>query len=316
MQRAANYCAPAQLVVALLLAGAILYRFGLSGAFITNVEPANAYTTDRITQLAYACEFGLCNALTIVPFMGGLARLVRKPSHLVGPTIVGIALSGASLVAGVGALGAAVTGIADPVDWIMAIVGRLLGSIMLTVILIANIGTMIALVYMGAVAVQQIRRIASRPWPIVVGVILAPGVAVAFNTQWVIDHVMNWLAYNGVMYAGIASVMFVDFFVLRRERVAVAQLFAAHPRQLYWFRGGVNWVAVGVVAGSSALYLWLFDPNTMRVAHPFRYMGATVPTIILSCLAYYVLMRLIALPGNIGGYRPGDELDNDVEVGV
>ena len=289
MERVSNYCAAAQLAVAFTLFGLILSRHGVSKAWATNVAPAQAYSADRMTQMAYAVEFGICNALGMLPYMGGLARLMKRSSLLVGPTILGYAVFGAAFIAAIGALATTITGEVDPSVWILRIAGSTFGACLLAVMLIANLGAMVAQVYLAGIAVQQIKGFSRLNWRLIVAVVLIPGGVIAFKTRWTIDHVMNWLAYNGVMFVGLASVMFVDFIILRRERVVLAQLFAAHPRQLYWFWGGVNWIAVIVVGASVVMYLRLFDPITLKVLPVFRYAGATIPTVVVSSISYYFL---------------------------
>jgi NCS1 family nucleobase:cation symporter-1 len=76
----------------------------------------------------------------------------------------------------------------------------------------------------------------------------------------------------------------------------------------------VNWVAVAVVAGATAMYLWLFDPLTLRAGVWFRYAGAAVPTVLMSSLAYYVLMNVLVIPRGIGGYGRASANQAPVEV--
>jgi purine-cytosine permease-like protein len=316
MERVANICAVAQLVIAAILFAAILYRYGVFHAWMTNIPPARAYSSNHTMQLTYAVEFGICNALGLLPYMGGLTRLVRRARHLVGPTILGYAVCGAFFPAVIGALAAAATGEADPAVWITRVAGTPAGTVLLAIMLLANLGALVTQIYLAGVAIQQMRVFARLPWPLVVALVLIPSVVVAFNTQWVLNHVMNWLAYNGVMFVGLGSVLFVDFFVLRRGRVEPVQLFAAQRGQLYWFWGGVNWVAVGVVTGATGLYLWLFDPTSLRVGSLFHYAGAAVPTVICSCAMYYLLMKWLVVSRGYGGYRTYENIDEPVAVGL
>ena len=314
MGRVATYCAGTQLVVALILLAAVLYRFGITKVLITDVPAQQAYSHDRITQLTYAVEFGVCNSLGMLPYMGGLSRLVRNARHLVTPAVLGYAVFGAFVIAAVGALATAGTGQVDPGDWIPLVAGVRGGTLLFGIMLIANLGALVSQIYLAGVSIQQIRVFARLPWSVVVAVVLIPGVFVTFNTRWVLDHVMNWLAYNGVLFVGLSAVLFVDFFVLRREQVVPAQLFAARPGQQYWFWGGVNWVAVAVVAGATAVYLWLFNPLTLRAGVWFRYAGAALPTVVISSLAYYLLMSVLVIPRGIGGYGCSGANRTSVEV--
>ena len=315
MEKVASYCAGAQLIVAATLLFAVLHKYGFIKAWMTDVPRERAYTADPLLQLSYAVEFGVCNTLGMVPYMGGLARLVRSSRHLVGPPVLGYAVCGAFLIAVVGALATAATGQVDPADWIKEVAGRRQGTMLFSVMLLANMGALVTQVYLAAVSVQQIRSFARMPWPVVTALVLIPGVVVAFNSGWVIAHVMNWLAYNGVIFVGLAAVLFVDFVVLRRGRLSPTQLFAVRPGQAYWFHGGVNWVAALVIGAVTLAYLYLFDPTSLRVHPSFRFAGASIPTLIAGCVVYYALMRWLVIPTGAGAYRD-EKSSQSVEVGL
>lgn len=314
MERVANCCAAVQLVIAAILFIAVLVRYGFAKAWSVDVPEAHAYSTDGLTQLSYAVEFGICNALGMLPYMGGLSRLVRNPRHLVGPPVIGYAVCGAFLIAVIGALATASTGDVDPADWIPQVVGTRAGLALFGAMLVANVGALVTQVYLAGISIQQIRAFARLPWNLVVALVLTPSIVVAFNSRWVIDHVMNWLAYNGVMFVGLGSVLFVDFFMLRRQRIEIDQLFAAGRDQLYWFRGGVNWIAVVVIVAATCGYLWLFDPASLQASALFRYAGAAVPIIVGSSVAYFLLMKWFIASRRLNGYREGERAAVSVPV--
>jgi nucleobase:cation symporter-1, NCS1 family len=316
MERVANYCAVAQLAIAVVLLWLLLHRMGVAAAWQTDVPAAQAYATDPLTRLSLAVEFGICNALGMLPYMGGLARLVRRSRHLVGPTVLGYAVFGAFFIAVVGALATAATGQVDPADWIGTVAGSQLGRVLLSIILLANMGALVTQVYLAAVSIQQIRVFAKLPWPVVVALVLVPGIPVAFNSAWVIDHVMNWLAYNGVIFVGLAAVLFVDFMVLRRGRLVAERLFAIRPAQAYWFAGGINWIAVCVVALATWVYFQLFNPSSLRASPAFRYAGASIPTLVGAGVLYYLLMRWLVVTRQAAHYTEPPIEQETVEVGL
>ena len=316
MEKAASYCAIAQIVLALVVLGLIAKKFGLAATLLTNVAPEKAYTTNKLLQLAYAVEFGLTNGLGMFAFVGGLARLVKHRRHVVGPVVAGYAVLGASFVAAVGALAAAATGKDDLGSLLTGVAGPIVGGVVLAVIMITNVGTMVAQFYITGLAIQQISLFARLRWPMVVASVLVPSLVIAFNTQWLLDRVMALLAYGGIMFVGVTAIMFVDYYVLRRQKVVAAHLFASPGQGSYWFSAGVNWVAIFVIVLTSALYIVFFDPGTLRVSGPFAMFGASIPTLTVGALAYYVLMRLVIARSTVGGYRPSSAKPESVEVGL
>jgi nucleobase:cation symporter-1, NCS1 family len=293
MERLSRLCAPGQILIALLVLILLVAAYGTSVLAGRGAPIASAVTRDPLVQLAYGVEFGFDNALGVLPFLGGLTRLVRHKRHVVGPTVVGSGIVGAALVATVAALAAAATGDQDPITWMIKLAGPMGGSLMVLFLLIANLGTLVVLVYVAGVAIQQIRFMAGLRWEWVIALTLLPGGLVAFHTQWLLDHVMTWLAYNGLMFVGVAAVMYTDYYCLRRQRLSVAELFAKPPQGAYWYWGGVNWIAIAVLGAAAALYLALFDPISLRIHPAFRYAGAGIPSVIAASVMYYAAMRLI-----------------------
>jgi cytosine/uracil/thiamine/allantoin permease len=292
MERLSRLCAPGQILIALLVLILLVAAYG-TPALAGRGAPIATVTRDPLAQLAYGVEFGFDNALGVLPFLGGLTRLVRHKRHVVGPTVVGSGIVGAALVATVAALAAAATGDQDPITWMIKLAGPMGGSLMVLFLLIANLGTLVVLIYVAGVAIQQIRFMAGLPWEWVIALTLLPGGLVAFHTQWLLDHVMTWLAYNGVMFVGVAAVMYTDYYCLRRQRLSVPELFAKPPQGTYWYWGGVNWVAIASLGAAAALYLALFDPISLRIHPAFRYAGAGIPSVIAASVMYYAAMRLI-----------------------
>ena len=94
MERAAAIGAMIQIGVAILVGVMTIYRFGLQGTLFHNVSADKAYTTDHLLQIAYAVEFGIANGLGLFPFIGGLARLVKRRRHVIGPAVIGYPIAG------------------------------------------------------------------------------------------------------------------------------------------------------------------------------------------------------------------------------
>lgn len=312
-----RYTSPAILIIACILLYLITRDVSLTTLLHTNVDPKLAYTTDPLLQLAYGVEFGASNALTSVPFFGGIARLIHKRKHLISPSLLGAGVIGAGFTSAVGALAAIATGSTEPAEWVVRTAGNGLGTLIVSLLLLANLGTLISFFYFAGVSVQQVRFFARMRWDLIICVLLLPGLVVAFNTQWLINHVMNWLAYNSAMFVGIAGVMLTDYLLLRRQVVLPAHLFVKDRQGAYWFWGGVNWVAMVTIALGLIVYLMLFDPLSLQVGPTFRYVGATLPTLLICMVAYYVMMRVVIAASYRGGYRNVRQLaEKKVRVGL
>lgn len=244
--------------------------------------------------------------------MGGLTRLVGKRRHIMGPSVMGVGVLGAAVISMVAALAAVSAGTPDPTIWMIKLGGPVFGTVIMSFVLLANVATMIIMIYLSGVSIQQIRPLTRLRWDLLLGLILLPGIYVAFRTEWVIASVMSWLSINGVMFVGITGITLVDYFLLRKERLEPEHLFSRDSRNIYWFWGGVNWVAIVISLGSIGLYLWMYDPVAASMNAYAGYLGAGIPTMVLAAVAYYVVMRLVVIPSGIGGYRDAREPKHEI----
>ena len=288
MARLSAICAPGQIAIAVGLLGLLLYKYGASALWVKS--GASDPEAGRLLPIAFGVELGFANALSVLPYLGGLTRLVRHRRHLVGPTVVGSGIVGAWLIAMVAALATATSGESEPATWILHLAGPMSGTVIVAFLLIANIGTLVVQVYVAGVAAQQIRWMAGLPWKWVLAIAVAPGAILAFKTRWLLGQVATLLGYNGVMFVGMAGIMFADYFLIQRQRVQVPHLFASSAQGAYWYAGGVNWIAMSVIAGAGALYLAMFNPISMAVHPAFRFAGAGIPSVLLAALVYWGAM--------------------------
>jgi nucleobase:cation symporter-1, NCS1 family len=294
MERLSGFCAPGQIAIAVVLFGFLLQKYGADVLWDRSGPSSAATNSIRLTQVAYGVEFGFANALSLLPYLGGLSRMVRHRRHLVGPTVIGSGIFGAWLIATVAALATAAGGVSDPAKWILHLTGPVVGSAIVIFLLIANVGALVVQVYVAGVAAQQVRAIARLHWDWVVTVMLAPGILVAFRTDWLLSHVATWLAYNGAMFVGLAGVMVADFYAVQRQQINTSHLYAQSKSGKYHYVGGVNWIAFAVIGGAAVMYMGLFDPVSLRTNAIFRFAGAGIPCVLIASLGYWVAMRIAA----------------------
>ncbi|MGI4860737.1 MAG: cytosine permease [Janthinobacterium lividum] len=301
LERLANYISPGHLIVTALMLGLLVMKYG-SGLWDMNVDPSKALTSDPKTAFAYGVEFGFANGLSWWPFAGGLSRLVKRRGLIMGPMVLGTGVVGSGFLAMVASFGAVAAGTPDPTIWMIKVGGNYIGTAIMTFVLLANIATSVILIYQAGVSIQQIRLFSTIRWPLLVAIILAPGLWVSFHTQWTLDATMTWLAYNGTIFSGILAVTFVDYLFLRHEHIDVNHLFTRSHHGKYWFWGGVNWIAIVSCALAVVLYTLPYDPITLAIKPWFHYLGAGIPATLGSGLVYYVLMKLFVVRSSRGHY--------------
>jgi purine-cytosine permease-like protein len=300
-ERLNGFIGPLHMLITLVMFGILVHKFGLENLWHNQLPADQMLSHDPVQGLALAVEFGVSNAMTWWPVMGGLTRLVKHKNHVMGPSIIGVGILGAAVVSTVAALAAISAGTYDPTIWMIAVGGSIFGSIVMTIVLTANIATMVVMIYLAGVSIQQVKFFARLKWELLLALLLLPGLYFAFETEWLLSNVMSWLSYNGVMFVGISGITLVDYFVLRREQLDAPSLFATHhSHYAYW--GGVNWVAVVISIAAVAGYLALYNPVTVAMSESFRYFGASIPVIAISGLAYYLAARMILAPLGKGHY--------------
>jgi NCS1 family nucleobase:cation symporter-1 len=71
-----------------------------------------------------------------------------------------------------------------------------------------------------------------------------------FNNPGVIHYTLDVLgSFIGPLY----GVLIVDYYLVKRQRVALDDLYSMSPSGSYWYRGGVNWRAVAAVLPAAAI---------------------------------------------------------------
>ncbi|MCO1374637.1 cytosine permease [Burkholderia multivorans] len=301
LERMANYISPGHLIITAIMLALLYAKYG-AALWDMNVDPSKALTHDSTTAVAYGVEFGFANGLSWWPFSGGLSRLVKRRGIIMGPMVLGTGVVGSGFLAMVASYAAVSAGTPDPTVWMIQVGGNYLGTAIMTFVLLANIATSVILIYQAGVSIQQIRLFSRIRWPLVVAILLAPGLWVSFHTQLTLDSTMTWLAYNGTIFSGLLAVTFVDYLILRREHIDIDHIFTRSSHGKYWFWGGVNWIAIAVCAGAVVLYMLPYDPITLAVKPWFRYLGAGIPATVVSGIVYYVLMKLFVVRSSKGHY--------------
>ncbi|HDP4846726.1 TPA: cytosine permease [Pseudomonas aeruginosa] len=300
-ERINAYIGPMHMVITVIMLWMLVREYGWTHLWVTQAPADQMLSHDPVQGLALAVEFGMASSLGWWPVIGGITRLVDKRKHVIGPTVVGVGVLGAAFISTVAAVASISAGTYDPTIWMIKIAGPVLGTVVMSVVLAANIATMVIMMYIAGVSIQQIKIFQRLRWEAVVGAILLPGIYVAFRTEWLLSSVMNMLSYTGVIYVGITAIGFTDYFLLRKTQLSPIDLLAADGDR-YKFWSGTNWAAVAVTCLATFSYLDLFNPVTSEMSPYFKYLGASIPVLFVASAAYYLLVRLIVIPAGKGAY--------------
>jgi nucleobase:cation symporter-1, NCS1 family len=117
------------------------------------------------------------------------------------------------------------------------------------------------------------------------------------------SYIFTWLVGYGSLLGAFGGVMIVDYWLLRRERLDLVDLYSADPARQYWYDAGFNWRAFAAVIVAVAPVV----PGFIDAATTENFAGFTDPTIwqrfyeqgfaftfFVAGILYYALMRLTA----------------------
>lgn len=274
-----------------------------SFADISAAKPLEAFADDRL-NFAAALELSFATGFSWWTIMGNLARLTRTQRAAFWPNLIGIFF--ASVVAGmVGTMAALVLGEVDPTVWMVPLGGAVLGVLALTFIAFANVTSMVSQTYSGGLAIIRaggsvVRRI---PWPAFVAVLYAPSAVVVFWPAALYDNFFKFVAWIGLVMAPLTAVYLTDFFLLRRRRIVVRELYEPEGTSRYSFWFGVNPSAFLAVGTGALTYFLLLDPITFESAAIFTYTSASLPAFLVTAVVHAVLTLAVVRPAGKGGYR-------------
>lgn len=302
-ERIAEYVGPAIMMMSAGALWLIFLKLGVRHVFDSQVPPSAVIDHDKLKSFMLAFEWGAAVVLTFWPIVGGITRLQSKQDHILTPPVLAFGVICPLLPIAAAALGTVTTNTQDSMQWLVLAGGQAFGTMALAVIVVANIIVMVIQYYLAGVISQHIRLLTRVPWGLIVALLIMPGIYLAFWPKWVLNNFTTLLTYGGVVFAGTAGVTFADYFMLRRQQLEVEHLFTLSQEGRYHFWGGFNFVALAVIGFGFWFDLWLYDPISMSSRGAFRYIGATIPTLVACSALYYILMRAIGIPLGKGGYQ-------------
>ncbi|MFJ9854800.1 cytosine permease [Streptomyces sp. NPDC101150] len=261
---------------------------------------------DGLQNFMLAVELNIAGGFAWWPNVGNLARLARSTRAAFWPNALGLFL--ASVVAAVVGVFAALTlSSEDPTVWMVPLAGAVVGVVALAFVGFANVTSIVSQGYASMVALKGSggRLLRKVPWAVLAAGILSPAAVVVFFPAAVYDNYARFVSWGAILVAPLCAVQIVDFFVLRRGRLRVRDLYLPSSTSCYGFWHGYNPVAFTAVAAGAVTYALLLDPVTYEPAPAFRYLTASLPSFAIAGVLHYVLTLVWVRRRGLGGYREG-----------
>jgi NCS1 family nucleobase:cation symporter-1 len=280
----------------------LIHKLGV-GALLD--APAVAPAESRPVNWASGLEVLIASNLSWWAYTGGIVRNGPSARKSMWPLIAGLGLG-----VGVGSLAGFYAGLViptsggDPTQFLLETGGNAVGVFLLVFVIVADLGTVVVGVYSSAIGLRQLPGLSKTSWNTTTLLAVLPAfVLVGFFPDAVFDRFGTFLAFLGVCFGPVCGIQIADYFGLRRQRLDAHALYDRTSAGAYHYWAGVNPVGLVAFAAGVATYLYLLDPVTYVSRAPFQYLTASIPSVTVAGLVYYLGARLILLPSGRGGYQ-------------
>jgi NCS1 family nucleobase:cation symporter-1 len=254
-------------------------------------------------------EILVATVLSWWPYMGGIMRMGKSAKQALLPSMICLGLV-TGVVGLIGLYASLGTGVQDPSVSFVTVTGLWMGIVAVIFIALANIGTAIVGVYATMIGLKQVPALQFRlSWRWMAIIALAPVAIVAglFSVQFY-DNLTKFMYLLGLVFAPICGVQIVDYYLFRKQKLDVPALYDTGQESKYSFWLGFNPAAFVAVAAGMVLYYFLLNPLDYTMAlmvnetPVFQWITASIPSLLVAGIVYWVMTRLVVIPMKKGGY--------------
>jgi len=289
------------LVPLLMVVGVMVLIVGFKSVpinVIWNYQPAHTGYSKSIIPYIISIEANFAFVITLVGGMAGVPRLTRNENSGFWTGVLGQGLSGSFFVV-VGAVMAIamqhVTGkmTNDPTIMLATLSTPVLALGSLLLVAFANIGTQAVGSYIYGVMLKASFKKADYH---VLIMILAVYISALCVWGKIIEFFGSFLTISACIYAPVAALLFVDFFFVRKQKLALRSAFGLPGYHAYDYTRGINWIGFLCVAAGIAMSLLIYNPVTSQVHNMFLFhVTPTGFSFLGTGILYYVLSRIPAI---------------------
>jgi len=285
------------LVPLLLLVGVAVVIVGFTSVpidVIWNYQPELTEGASKLGNYVLSIEANFAFVITLVGGMAEVPRLCKSEKSGFYAGVLGQGLAGSFFVV-VGAVMAIamqhVTGTMsdDPTLMMATLSAPILGLSSLLLVAFANIGTQAVGSYIyGVMLKTTFKKVSYRALVIILGVY------VALLCVWgkIIEYFGSFLTIGALVYAPLAALLFVDFFLVRKQKIDLMSAYEIKGHDHYRYTGGFNIVG-GICFILGCLFsLMIFDPIRCIIhVKPLFMLTPTGASFLFTGVLYYLLSR-------------------------
>ena len=157
----------------------------------------------------------------------------------------------------------------------------------LLLVAFANIGTQAVGSYIYGVMLKSTFKKADYR---VLVIVLAVYVGILCVWGKIVDYFGSFLTIGACVYAPLAAVLFVDFFIVRRQKFSLRSAYAVKGYSAYHYTHGFNIVGLFCIAAGIVLSLAVYNPISGEIhIMPLFYLTPTGVSFLGTGILYFVL---------------------------
>ena len=297
-----RYAAPGLILLSIVLLIAIFSRNSL--AQVASAKPLSRHP-ERASNIMLAVELNIAAGMSWWSLAANVSRSAKTQRIALWASFLGY-VPIAVLAQAVGLTAALVMSSSDPTDWIVPIVGRVVGIILLVLIGFANLTSLAGVAYASVQTIVQHLgpRVQKFGWGPTTGVLCLLCAASVFLTGTTLyEKFFVFAAWSQAVLSPAIGVTLADYYVLRHKQLSLVDLYDVEATSRYFFWNRMNYAALGSLAVGAVVYVLSINPATLVTAGIFNYTTASVPALAAAFISHVAVSKIVVIPAGKGGYR-------------
>jgi NCS1 family nucleobase:cation symporter-1 len=182
----------------------------------------------------------------------------------------------------------------DPSEWIIALGSPMIALVGLVMFAVANIGSIVCLVYPMSITFRS--RFPKVNWALTI--VICSAAALILENPVVFASYGVYLAYIALLTGTYGGIMMADYYLIARGSWAWSLRQIYNRKSGYSYTFGFNPAAVIATAVAALFYLWTLEPLSWTSPNGlFPYITAGLPSFFIAAIVYAVLMKVWVMKG-------------------